>query len=311
MNDTFTPAAPLQTAVLFLVFNRPDTTAQVFEAIRQAKPPRLYVAADGHREGREGEAKKVAKVREIATAVDWPCEVKTLFREKNLGCKYAVSGGISWFFENEVQGIILEDDCLPSQSFFWFCEELLVSYKDEKRVGMISGNNTLNKKPTTQSDSFLYSYGNIWGWATWRDRWAIYAHDISSWHEENQRVKIENFLDIEECKSHYSMVFDGFLERNIDSWAIPWLFARLKNKMLTINPSVNLVANIGFGLNATHTLKKDGQTACFEFYEMSWPLIYPEKISIDKRYAGKACSSSFLRKVNIFLRRIFSEKNLL
>ena len=124
MTDEFTPPAPLQTAVLFLVFNRPDTTAQVFEAIRQAKPPRLYVAADGPRVNREGEAERVARVREIATAVDWPCEVKTLFREENLGCKYAVSGGITWFFEHEEQGIILEDDCLPSQSFFWFLRNI-------------------------------------------------------------------------------------------------------------------------------------------------------------------------------------------
>lgn len=130
----FKPSAPLKTAVLFLVFNRPDTTARVFEAIRQAKPPRLYVAADGPRANREGEVKKCAKVREIATAVDWPCEVKALFREKNFGCKYAVSGGITWFFEHEEQGIILEDDCLPHLDFFTFCESLLDRYADDERV---------------------------------------------------------------------------------------------------------------------------------------------------------------------------------
>jgi len=129
MTSTFTPPAPLQTSVLFLVFNRPDTTAQVFEAIRKAQPPRLYVAADGPRLDRVGEAEKVAKVREIATAVDWPCELKTLFRETNLGCKYAVSGAITWFFKHEEQGIILEDDCLPSQSFFGFVRNYLKNSK--------------------------------------------------------------------------------------------------------------------------------------------------------------------------------------
>ena len=110
----------LKTAVLFLVFNRPDTTRQVFEAIRQAKPPRLYVAADGPREGKLGEVERVKEVRTIATAVDWPCEVKTLFRDKNLGCKKGVSSAITWFFEQEKQGIILEDDCLPHLDFFSF-----------------------------------------------------------------------------------------------------------------------------------------------------------------------------------------------
>ena len=117
--EVFIPKKPLETAVLFLVFNRLDTTKQVFEAIRKAKPPRLYIAADGPRESKEGEAEKVKAVREyVMSNINWDCEVKTLFRDKNLGCKYAVSGAIDWFFENEEMGIILEDDCLPSQSFF-------------------------------------------------------------------------------------------------------------------------------------------------------------------------------------------------
>ncbi len=130
---------PLGTAVLFVVFNRPEPTARVFEAIRKARPPRLYVAADGPRDGREGEAEKVEAVRRIATNVDWPCEVKTLLRERNFGCRNAVSSAISWFFDNEEQGIILEDDCLPSQSFFWFCENLLDRYRCDTRIWQISG----------------------------------------------------------------------------------------------------------------------------------------------------------------------------
>ena len=119
--DSFTPPQPLNTAVLFLVFNRLDTTKQVFEAIREAKPPRLYIAADGARETKAGEAEKVTAVRDfILKNIDWECDIKTLFREENLGCKYAVSGAIDWFFDNEEMGIILEDDCLPSQSFFGF-----------------------------------------------------------------------------------------------------------------------------------------------------------------------------------------------
>ncbi len=135
----FTPPYPLRMPILFLVYKRPDTTRQVFEAIRKARPPRLYVAADGPKPDVPGEAEKVRQVRDIVLeGVDWDCEVKTLFRDKNLGCKYGVSGGINWFFDHEEMGIILEDDTLPSQSFFWFCEELLERYREDERVMCIS-----------------------------------------------------------------------------------------------------------------------------------------------------------------------------
>ena len=157
-DNTFTPPHPLNIAVLFLVFNRIDTTKQVFEAIQQAKPPKLYIAADGARESNEGEAEKVKAVREyIMQNTDWECEVKTLFREQNYGCKMAVSGAIDWFFDNEEMGIILEDDCLPSQSFFWFCEELLERYKDDMRVGQICGFNSLDNYST----KFDYIFQNM------------------------------------------------------------------------------------------------------------------------------------------------------
>ena len=114
---------PLSTAVLFLVFNRLDTTKEVFKAIRKAKPSRIYIASDGPRKIKNNEADKVKEVRSyIINNIDWQCDVNTLFREENLGCKIAVSTAIDWFFDNEEQGIILEDDCFPSQSFFWFCE---------------------------------------------------------------------------------------------------------------------------------------------------------------------------------------------
>lgn len=163
--SVFTPPYPLNTAVLFLVFNRPDTTKQVFEAIRKAKPPRLYVAADGPRLNRAGEEEKVKAVREyLMDNIDWSCEVKTLFRQENLGCKYAVSGAITWFFEHEEMGIILEDDCLPSQSFFWFCEELLNRYNNDTRIFLISGFNSINKWKNNSFDYLFSYYGSIWGW---------------------------------------------------------------------------------------------------------------------------------------------------
>ena len=128
------------TPILFLIFNRPDTTKVVFERIREIKPSRLYVAADAPRQGKDKEAELCRQSRSIIDSVDWPCEVKTLFREENLGCKKAISSAITWFFEQEEYGVILEDDCLPDLSFFRFCEELLIKYKDDERIGHIGGN---------------------------------------------------------------------------------------------------------------------------------------------------------------------------
>ena len=171
----------MQTALLFLVFNRPDTTTQVFKKIRQAKPPRLYVASDGPRDGNSDDKKKVTKVREIATKVDWPCEVKTLFRDKNLGCKKGVSTAITWFFEHEEQGIILEDDCVPNLDFFTFCENLLQRYDKDERISTITGNNFQDGKWRGNASYYFSKYNHCWGWATWRRSWKNYDGDIKFW----------------------------------------------------------------------------------------------------------------------------------
>lgn len=168
----------LSTPVLFVVFNRPETTSRVFNSIRNARPARLYVAADGPRAMREGEAQRCVEVRRIASAVDWPCEVRTLFRDENIGCRRSVSGAISWFFEHEPEGIILEDDCLPDASFFSYCATLLERYRIEPRVMAITGNNF---QPSMEgySASYYYSiYNHVWGWASWRRAWALYDADM-------------------------------------------------------------------------------------------------------------------------------------
>ena len=247
----FIPPHALNTAVLFLVFNRLDTTKQVFEAIRQAKPPRLYVAADGARANKEGEADKVQAVRDyIMQNIDWKCEVRTLFREENLGCKYAVSGAITWFFENEEQGIILEDDCLPSQSFFLFCEELLERYKDDMRVGQITGDNFQNGIKRGDGDYYFSVHNHIWGWATWRDRWKEY--DVSLAGMEDVEFLWQVFNDTDE-KKYWEKIFYKMKNNQIDTWDYQWSFALWNVKMLTITPNINLVKNIGFGVDATHT----------------------------------------------------------
>jgi hypothetical protein len=261
MIDSCTPPVPLQTAVLLLVFNRPDTTAQVLEAIRKAMPPRLYIAADGPRTDRDGEADKVAKVREIATSVDWPCEVKTLFREENLGCKYAVSGGITWFFDHEEQGIILEDDCLPHADFFTFCETLLDRYAANESVSVVTGNNFQDGQRRGEASYYFSKYNHCWGWATWRRAWNRYRGDLPFWPEWSQSDNWCNKTPDTVERRYWRKIFDRVWMGKIDSWAYPWAASIWYHDGLTATPNVNLVSNIGFGPDSTHTASTDSPFA--------------------------------------------------
>jgi len=244
---SFTPPQPLNTAILFLVFNRLATTQQVFEAIREAKPPRLYIAADGARESIPGEAEKVMVVRDfILKNINWKCEIKTLFREENLGCKYAVSSAITWFFENEEMGIILEDDCLPKQEFFAFCENGLKKYKGDSDIAGIGGFVAM-----CNGEPFLSLHGSVWGWGTWRKVWSQY--DIEA---------VLNQADLRfvaETSSLFSMLDKFSLSQRLEkepanTWDYYWLFTRIKLRKFMVLPGAPLISNIGFDLvNSTNT----------------------------------------------------------
>lgn len=273
MNEAtvFTPPHPLRTAVLFLVFNRLDTTKQVFEAIRQAKPPQLYVAADGPRADRSGEDKKVRDVRDyVLGSIDWDCEVKTLFRHKNLGCKIAISSAIDWFFENEKEGIILEDDCLPHPSFFRFCEELLDKYREDERISMISGNNFQFGKKRTEYSYYFSRYPHIWGWASWRRAWKNYDVKMEKWPEIRKGNWLLDYLGNQRHFIYWTEIFDTVFSEQIDTWDYQWTFTCWTQNALNIIPNVNLVSNIGFGVDSTHTKEKN------IFSEMDTePISYP------------------------------------
>lgn len=256
----------LDTAVLLLVFNRPATTAKVFEAIRAARPRRLYVAGDGPRPDREGESDQVQRARSIAAAVDWPCELRTLFRDENLGCKAAVSDGISWFFRREEQGIILEDDCLPAPSFFSFCEALLERYATDERVATITGNNFQFGHVRGESGASYYfsKYNHCWGWATWRRAWLQYQGEIPFWpewsHSSGWREQAPDPVE----RRYWERIFEYVRAGTIDSWAYPWTASVWFHGGLTATPNVNLVSNIGFGRGSTHTAAADSPLAALQ-----------------------------------------------
>lgn len=298
MTEALSKSCVLNTPVLFLIFNRPDTTAQVFEAIRKAKPPRLYVASDGPRADRDGEAEKVAKVREIATAVDWHCEVKTLFREENLGCKYAVSGGITWFFEHEEQGIILEDDCLPHPDFFRFCEILLSRYAQNERVWMITGDNFQNGIRRGEGSYYFSYYNHVWGWASWRRAWQKADMDIRFWPQWKHSDAWINFWPDTATRRYWERIFDRMYQAKIDTWDYPWTASTWYHGGLTATPNVNLVSNIGFGQDSTHTASADSPLAGMStgaLGEIVHPTIIEQNMAADKYVFDHALNGRFLR----------------
>jgi len=302
MTGTFTPPHPLNTAVLFLVFNRLDTTKQVFNAIRQAKPPRLYIAADGARVSKEGEAEKVQAVRDfIQQNIDWDCEVKTLFREENLGCKYAVSGAIDWFFEQEEMGIILEDDCLPSQSFFWFCEELLERYQEDMRVWHISGDNFQEGIKRGDGDYYFSKYNHIWGWASWADRWEHYNVDMDSYNSFDAPKQLLNIFNNKKTQQYWRDVFLKVSQGKIDTWDYQWTYAVLSNNGLSALPNKNLISNIGFGADATHTMDLESEHSKIERHDLSFPVKHP-LFMLENSMADSSTESKMFKKSNILLR---------
>jgi len=309
-NLKFTPPHPLNTAVLFLVFNRLDTTKQVFEAIREAKPPRLYVAADGARETKNGEEEKTKQVRDyILSSIDWECEVKTLFRDQNFGCKMAVSGAIDWFFKNEEMGIILEDDCLPSQSFFWFCEELLEKYKEDMRVWHIAGNNFHLGWKRDEDYSYYFSYyGSIWGWASWRNRWQYYDVEMQGYEE----IKSKNYLwDVFGNKEEANFRISNFdeIRNGLNTWDFQWAYARFINSGLSIVPTMNLIENLGFNEDATHTTSssKWSELALSEIdMNLNHPkFIIRDKVSDDK-FALNFTKTSLILKIKKIIKSYVS-----
>lgn len=272
----------LSTPVAFFVFNRPATTARVFEAIRSAAPPRLLVVADGPRPDRDGEAEKCAAVRAIVAGVDWPCEVSTNFSHHNLGCRQRVSSGLAWVFETVEQAVILEDDCLPQQSFFRFCEELLKKYRNDDRVMMISGDNFQFGASTTQESYYFSRYPHIWGWASWRRSWELYDADMALWPQIRDEGRMEDLFSNRSLVPFWREIFDRVHRGEIDTWDHQFTFCCMLHHGLCIFPAVNLVSNIGFGADATHT-RGNSKLSEVPTGVMQFPLRHPSHMIRDVR----------------------------
>lgn len=293
----------LTTPVAFIVFSRPDTTERVFESIRQAKPPKLLVVADGPRPDRPGETEKCSAVRAIIDRVDWDCEVLKNYSDINLGCKRRVSSGIDWVFDRVEEAILIEDDCLPSPSFFRYCQELLARYRHDTRVMHIAGTN-LGITGQNPDETYYFSRRtHIWGWATWRRAWQTYYDvEVKLWPELKQMNRLAEMVSNHREAEVKAEIFDQLYEGILDTWDYQWHFACISQGNSSILPNKNLISNIGCGHEgATHT----GSPSSFsnlERHEINFPMVHPKFLikdyEADDAYFEQRQNNEFKSRIN-------------
>ncbi|MDT9200120.1 class I SAM-dependent methyltransferase [Limnospira fusiformis KN01] len=264
----------LNRPVCLILFNRPETTEKVFEAIREVKPPKLFVIADGPRPEKTGEAEKCAAARAIINRVDWDCEVFTNYSTVNLGVRKRISSGLTWLFNNVEEAIVLEDDCLPHPTFFRFCQELLERYRDDERVMFISGDNFQFGQNQTEYSYYFSYYAHCWGWASWRRAWQKYDSEMSLWPQVKNADLLSNILQDNDAQRFWSNIFQQVYE-GFNTWDYVWQFTCLVNNGLSILPNANLVSNIGFTSDASHTRDVGSKLANMPTEAMNFPLKHP------------------------------------
>ena len=266
----------MKTPVALLIFKRPETTEKVFEAIRQAKPPKLLVVADGPRADKPGEAEQCAAARAIIDRVDWDCEVLKNYSDVNLGCGLRPATGITWVFEQVEEAIIFEDDCLPHPTFFQFCEELLSKYRNDERVMAIAGTSLVGEWRSPLQSYYFSQFGGNWGWASWRRAWKFFDYNIKLFPQLLEAQFLEHYLREPKYYLYWKKLFQEIYESPDRScWDYQWLLACWMQNGLKICPEVNLITNIGFGANATHTFS-DNPLANVQTKEINLPLKHPQ-----------------------------------
>jgi hypothetical protein len=269
------------TPILFITFNRLDTSERVFNTIRAVKPEKLYLFSDGPRKHIEDEVQQVQLVREwLQRNVDWPCDLQINFLKENIGTRYAIGAAVNWMFEQEEQGIVLEHDCLPHPSFFPFCHDLLAKYKEEEKVMHISGNNYLFGR-ISHDTSYYFSQHNIsWGWATWKRAWQYYDADMKAYPMEREGL-IKRLSNNKRIRKYWYNILDRVYSGDIQTWDFQWTFSMWQKRGVAIVPENNLVANIGYGAKAIHTANQKDKLAKLPLNEMKFPLKHPHQIVYD------------------------------
>lgn len=251
-------AEPVTEPILVIAFNRPDHLQRLLDRIRKVRPKNLFIAIDGPRPDRPAERERVQQCRDLLATIDWECDLRSLIREENLGCGQGVSSAITWFFEHVEQGIILEDDIIPSESFFEFCSTLLDRYRDDDRVFAISGCNFVPREELSHpEDPYRFSQvPHIWGWATWRRSWARHHLDIAGWQKDLPPAALWSRAGRSLSGAVYwASTFELLARGKVDTWDGQLVLASMISGQLTATSNTNLIQNIGFGEDATHTFE--------------------------------------------------------
>lgn len=244
----------LECPVLFIIYDRADTTLKVFNSIKRIKPNKLFISSDGPAKRYENEYSNVINLRkEILNLIDWDCEINTFFGEKNLGPRLWIAESINWFFNNVEEGIILEHDCLPDDSFFYYCRELLNKYRHTTQIMHISGANFLFGKCDIKASYYYSKYPFIWGWATWKRAWEKYDLAMADWEKFHRENKFKDILNSKLEEDYWKNVFERVKNGRFNTWDYQWIFSIWKNNSLSINASRNLVSNIGYDEKALNT----------------------------------------------------------
>jgi hypothetical protein len=264
------------TPIAFFLFNRPQETERTFRRIARVKPRTLLLVADGPRG--LGEVQRCDDARAVLRHIDWPCDVRVNFADYNLGCRRRVSSGLHWVFTHVEQAIILEDDCLADESFFPFCAELLEKYRNDPRAMSIAGDNFQFGRKRTPHSYYFSLIPHVWGWATWRRAWRHFDLHMRTWPMLRETDWLRNLVGHASVAAFYRDLFDKGISGTMDTWDIQWVFANLARNGLTILPETNLVTNIGFGPDATHTRSAEARESNMPVEPMRFPLAHPDVV---------------------------------
>lgn len=278
------PTNPRDTPVLIIIFNRPDKVERLMAALAISKPRHLYVAADGPRSHRPDDIEKCARTRALATTVTWECEVHTYFSETNKGCRLGVSSGITWFFSQVEAGIILEDDCIPTPAFFTFTTTLLNKYEQNAQIMHINGSSflTLAESGINPSSYYVSALPLVWGWATWRRAWTQYDIKMKQLDTVVDTLGRNHIFAQKSFARFWQKLFGHILSAKVDTWDAQWVYTIMNAGGATITPPQNLIENIGFDADATHTTENSPHALKSVTFELT-TLIHPDDITINQR----------------------------
>lgn len=276
-------SSEFKTPIAIILFNRPNHTERLIHRLKEIRPSKIYAIIDGPRRGKPNDVDAVNAVMGKLKLIDWKCELKINQSKTNLGCRIRPVSGLDWVFSQEEEAIILEDDCIPNLSFFQFCQENLDKYRDISDVGLISGTNPCENLTCDTEYSYVFStYPQIWGWATWKNRWQNYDHTITGWNARNTALLLKSKGFSKKGIRHWNSNFKKVHDTNFDAWDYQLAFQLFNSNALAIIPKYNLITNTGFGVDATHTVLHSPFSG-LQTKALKFPLIHPTVIKQDFR----------------------------